>query len=128
MIYSDIDFLMMDHSKGSTEEQSMADLQENQSQSPTMVELICNVNGSHAYKFASTATIQEVFQYFFSLRSGKPATKSQMTEHVIVNFQSPNQALPFDKTIEECNLVDKSRVESRKRVSEDYYLSLPLNR
>ena len=117
MIYSDIDFLMMDHSKGSIEEQSVTDLQENQSQSPTMVELVCNVNGNQVCKFASTTTIQVVFQHFFSLRSGKPATKSQMAEHVIVNFQSPNKALPFDKTIKECNLVDKSRVESKKRVS-----------
>ena len=114
MLYADLDFLMKDDSKGSPEEESAANLQENQSQSSTMVELVSNINGIRTCKFASTATIQEVFQYFFSLRSGKPATKAQMDEYTIVDFKSPNQALPLDKTIEECNLVNKSHVESRK--------------
>ena len=78
-----------------------------------MVELHSNVNGKRSHSFPVTSTINEVFQYFFAIRSGAPATKDEMEEYVIVNFTNTTEPLPLSSTILDCGLVDQSRVESK---------------
>ena len=63
--------------------------------------------------FNSTTRLRDVMRSFLKLRLKKTTiSDDEMKEYALVRITSVNSALPLDKTIQECKLVDNTHIES----------------
>ena len=66
-----------------------------------------------SYRVPVDTLLEHVYLYFLEKRLGHESTAKDRKENCLVRISQPNEPLPLDKTLAQCQIRDQERLESR---------------